>query len=670
MTSISATGIIYIRSDANIISYRINTGPQINITSLPLTITNSDTNILLKVLFENDITLSDPNWFIICDSSNIQFGSTSLKDDGTRPVITISNVSSYPGFIQNGTSNGTSITNGNSNIYVFNLNVHVINSTLASDQGFSTAFGAGWVGQAYFSISASNNCIINCSSDGPIDGFCGGIVGSYAGAQSGASLKIIGCSNSGNMQGNSNPSGGIAGYTAGRDGGNISCEYCWNTGDIGLRCGGIFSSGAGYNGTAIAKNCYNVGNIDNNSFYAGGIFGSDAGDNNGNTQAINCYNQSTFYNANNYIGGIYGVAASPNSTAVNCYSFQPIAALNNYQGTHCYAYANGTNWSDFDANAVLTGVPHNSNVGTTWVSTGINTPYKLYNMGYTPYSIVNITTWPAPDLKKTFSQTVIPGLSSSPGVPPGATYTILSGGNPTISIDSTGAIGTTNMTPNATYNIVVLNTGSYNITTFELTVSSPPTAMSNICFPEGTPILTDQGNIPIEKINPKVHTIRNKRIEGIVMTKLSDNYLVCFEKNSLGPNVPCERTLMSGNHMVVVKGGRMVMAKDFLISSSHIPMRWKNRMCFTGVHKVKHNGEPMYNVLMEKYDVMLVNNMLCETLDPSNKMTDLYHHIKYMSYERQQRVIKNFDAYNNYEKSQSNQRTAPPPPSRKPTANK
>jgi len=55
---------------------------------------------------------------------------------------------------------------------------------------------------------------------------------------------------------------------------------------------------------------------------------------------------------------------------------------------------------------------------------------------------------------------------------------------------------------------------------------------------------------------------------------------------------------------------------------------------------------------------MLVNNMLCETLDPSNKMSDLYHHVKHMSHERQQRVIKNFDSYNKVEKKQPSQPNA------------
>jgi hypothetical protein len=169
-------------------------------------------------------------------------------------------------------------------------------------------------------------------------------------------------------------------------------------------------------------------------------------------------------------------------------------------------------------------------------------------------------------------------------------------------------------------------------------VESPPTPDSNICFPAGTPILTDQGNIPIEKINPKVHTIRNKKIEGIVRTKLMDESLGCFEKNSLGPNVPCERTIMSGNHKVVVNG-EMKMAREIL-KTRHMGFGAKTH----SINAVKYDGQSMYNVLMEDYNVILVNNMVCETLDPVNKMADLHYHLKYMSHERQKMMVSKFNA--------------------------
>ena len=57
--------------------------------------------------------------------------------------------------------------------------------------------------------------------------------------------------------------------------------------------------------------------------------------------------------------------------------------------------------------------------------------------------------------------------------------------------------------------------------------------ISNICFPAGTHIKTDQGNIPIEAIIPNLHTISKKKIIDIIKTVSKDNYLVCFDQNSL-----------------------------------------------------------------------------------------------------------------------------------------
>ena len=39
---------------------------------------------------------------------------------------------------------------------------------------------------------------------------------------------------------------------------------------------------------------------------------------------------------------------------------------------------------------------------------------------------------------------------------------------------------------------------------------------------------------------------------------------------------------------------------------------------------IKNNMEKLYNVLMEEYNIMLVNNMEVETLHPDNPIAKLY----------------------------------------------
>jgi hypothetical protein len=66
----------------------------------------------------------------------------------------------------------------------------------------------------------------------------------------------------------------------------------------------------------------------------------------------------------------------------------------------------------------------------------------------------------------------------------------------------------------------------------------PPIPVVPICFPAGTPVRTDQGNIPIEQIDPNINTIGRKPIVAITKSLMNEDSIVCIEKNSLGINIP------------------------------------------------------------------------------------------------------------------------------------
>jgi uncharacterized delta-60 repeat protein len=133
------------------------------------------------------------------------------------------------------------------------------------------------------------------------------------------------------------------------------------------------------------------------------------------------------------------------------------------------------------------------------------------------------------------------------------------------------------------------------------------TTTEPICLPAGTPILTDQGLVAIEKIDTKKHTINHKRIVAITKTITPEKHLVCFEANSMGINCPTQRTLMTPGHEVLYKGK--------LVQSKHFVGRLE------GVHTVPYNGKDvLYNVLQEQHGLMRVNNMVLETLHPENKV--------------------------------------------------
>jgi hypothetical protein len=167
---------------------------------------------------------------------------------------------------------------------------------------------------------------------------------------------------------------------------------------------------------------------------------------------------------------------------------------------------------------------------------------------------------------------------------------------------------------------------SYDLTTniIIIEISGPPTPeptptpdskpdpipISNVCFPASTPILTDQGIIPIEKIQPDFHTINNNTIVGITRTVTQDEYLVCFLKNALSSNIPSKKTIMSPDHKIWYNDN-WVKAKKFINN-------------FDGVTKIKYNGEILYNILLETHEQVIVNNLICETLHPENIVAKLY----------------------------------------------
>jgi hypothetical protein len=132
----------------------------------------------------------------------------------------------------------------------------------------------------------------------------------------------------------------------------------------------------------------------------------------------------------------------------------------------------------------------------------------------------------------------------------------------------------------------------------------PPTAP--ICFPAGTPVTTDQGNVAIEKLNSHIHTIRGKPIVAITQTRPLQKHIVSIEKDALAKNVPSQTTEISLNHKVFYKG-QMVKARELVDVCENVQF-------------IPYNGETLYNVLLEEHDKMMINNLICETLSPKNIM--------------------------------------------------
>jgi hypothetical protein len=157
--------------------------------------------------------------------------------------------------------------------------------------------------------------------------------------------------------------------------------------------------------------------------------------------------------------------------------------------------------------------------------------------------------------------------------------------------------------------IFVPSLGYFTITL--IIIPPTPEPISNICFPAGTPIKTDQGIIPIDQIDTEVHTITGQPILYITKTTTLDRFLVCFKKDALGRNYPSSDTIMTKDHNVKYEG-KLVPAYRFASGA------------FQNIKKIKYSGEILYNVLLRTHSTMSVNNMICETLHPNNFIAKLY----------------------------------------------
>ncbi len=500
--------IINIRQNDNNLEYSLNQENIWKVMTFYFIITNTDTTKgFVKIDFNTNIDITDTNQYFICNSNNIQFGSESLNPDGTRPIINIK-MYVYDGFIDN--------SSGYSNILIFNLFINAVNN------GIIYLTSAGWIAGNNF--KGSNNYIINCSSNGNIINGGGVIVGANA-ASDGGSLYIIGCSSSGNIGTNAS---GIVGNGAGINNGQVYINSCWSSGTIGFNAGGIiggnssncqiincYSTGnisGGYTGGIIGpnsnnctiQNCYSTGEI--KGYQAGGICAYLNSDNTVNIE--NCYTTGVIYNQNN-AGGILGTCSINNPSAnkriiKNCYVSGSINTSNNkgyivggqtdgdndtttdlFTIENCYseAYNNTSGWNDSHANTVLLGTPTSlPGVGDFWVSIVTDTSYRIFNMGYTPYSskIIDKDENNEYYLIKTYSSSVVQGEFSTNAIISSLSYQKLkiTDGNSnsynSINIDiNSGKIITSPSTIPEIYNIYISNIGYNNslyFTTYSLTV--------------------------------------------------------------------------------------------------------------------------------------------------------------------------------------------------------
>lgn len=128
----------------------------------------------------------------------------------------------------------------------------------------------------------------------------------------------------------------------------------------------------------------------------------------------------------------------------------------------------------------------------------------------------------------------------------------------------------------------------------------------SVCFLEGTPVETDQGEVVIDKLDTKLNTINGKRIVAVTKTPGQKDCLVLMKKDLIGENMPNKDTIISIWHRVLYE--------DEMEEACRIP----------DTELVPYNGETLYNVLLDEHETMKVNGLTVETLDPDHTVAKFY----------------------------------------------
>jgi alpha-tubulin suppressor-like RCC1 family protein len=169
---------------------------------------------------------------------------------------------------------------------------------------------------------------------------------------------------------------------------------------------------------------------------------------------------------------------------------------------------------------------------------------------------------------------------------------------------------------NNAYSLLKGDLLTFTYTEGPLTLSGstiPFSVISNICFLADTPITTDQGDISIANIQPHLHTIRGKKIVAITETFSSDKFLIVVEKDAIFEGCPSKKTIMSKEHKIFYQG-KMMEAYLFVNGET--------------IYRIPYSDEKLYNVLLEEHGRMKVNNMIVETLDPTNMIGKVFKAIQ------------------------------------------
>ena len=142
---------------------------------------------------------------------------------------------------------------------------------------------------------------------------------------------------------------------------------------------------------------------------------------------------------------------------------------------------------------------------------------------------------------------------------------------------------------------------------YKIEKSDKENIVSTICFDKDCKVLTNYGYVKLCEVDIHKHTINDNKIVAVTKTIYHGYELIIMKKNSLGPRTPNKDTIMTKEHCILFKG-KLIPANKFVGRYTTI----------------KYDKRYVYNILLEEWSTMKVNNMNVETLNPKNITAQLY----------------------------------------------
>ena len=570
----------------------------------------------------------------------------------------------------NGNGNGATATNcystgaisGLSSGGIFGITPGGFNGSATANNCYSTGAISGIESGG---ITGSNAGIYgsstanNCYSTGNILGdSSGGIMGSYAGygdnfATTSSFATAIKCYSTGIISGIG--SGGIMGSSAGYTNYAIKSAKaialnCYSTGNIsGESSGGIMGSNAGTGGgdaNATTTNCYSAGAI-TASINAGGIFGA----NKSLTTEINSFfaNGGIFANST-FLTNLSDIYSPVTNSFPILKSFQSLPWL--YTSTDLDYYNFYTKSARlyttppiFNNLSLISSLPYNTNYsGITLTSTQKSQITALQIILGTNITVDLTETTSLSSIEKfnliknygnkvsnptlLITKTDLQTASGNNSLKGNGTYAVINSNSITDSFISTNNITQKNLyftsseftingiTYTSDNNTKTIKLQGTNIIITRIVLNGVPYSIyagsgelvSLICFAKGTPILTPNGNIPIEDLKKGDNVItgdnRCVEIKKVFYNKYgldSKSYPVVIPK---GFNGCTQETLVSFKHAILIN--------DKFIQAGMLGL--KRRI---GCGEIEY-----YNLKLEgdyRTDTLVVNGLVTESWGNSNE---------------------------------------------------